>query len=146
LVVLIPGLVVLVGGQCISFFVWNAALSCGLQEDDPNSSDMVEATFLAAISWGAAGADTLVQGTLVILTLIGIFRQKEFGYFTGNALFIIWIYDTIMLTLERIAVYKWDIEPDLSRALYIGPLMTLIWGIPGVISIACLAVNWSYFR
>lgn len=93
------------------------------------------------MSWGEAGADVLVQGTLIILTLIGILRRRRFGFVTGITLATIWIYVTFMVTLQRIGLYNWGVVPDLSRAKLVGPLMVALWGIPGVISLICLIAN-----
>ena len=142
---LILGLVVLLFGQALSFFAWGAALSLGFQEDSRISTDIVERT-MGAISWGEAGADVFVQGTLIILTLIGILRRRQFGFVTGVTLFTIWIYTTLMLTLQRIGLYNWGLVPDLSRAKYIGPAMVALFCIPGVISLICLTANRDFFN
>ena len=47
-------------------------------------SDIVERT-IAGMSGGEACADTFVQGTLVILTLVGIFRRRRFAFITGTS-------------------------------------------------------------
>ncbi len=142
---LISGLVMLLFAQALSFFAWDAAFSLGLQEDSRNSTDIVERT-IGAMSWGEAGADVLVQGTLIILTLIGILRRRQFGFVTGVTLTTIWIYVTLMVPLQRIGLYNWGVVPDLSRAKYVGPFMVALWGIPGVISLICLIANRDFFN
>lgn len=92
------------------------------------------------------GADVLVQGTLIILTLIGILRRRQFGFVTGVTLTTIWIYVTLMIPLQRIGLYNWGVVPDLSRAKVVGPLMVALWGIPGVISLICLTANRDFFN
>jgi hypothetical protein len=141
---LISGLVMLLFAQALSFFAWDAAFSLGLQEDSRNSTDIVERT-IGAMSWGEAGADALVQGTLIILTLIAILRRRRFGFVTGVTLAIIWIYATFVITLQRIGLYYWGVVPDLSRAKIYGPVMVALWGIPGVISLICLIENRDFF-
>jgi hypothetical protein len=142
---LISGLVMLVFMQALSFFAWDTALSLGVQEDSRNATDIVERT-MGAVSWGEAGVDFSVQGTLIILTLIGILRRRQLGFVCGVTLMTMWIYLTISLTLQRIGLYYWDIVPDLSRAKHVGPLMVAIWGIPGVISLICLTANRDFFN
>jgi hypothetical protein len=142
---IISGLVVLLFGQALSFFAWDAAYSLGVQEDSRNSTDIVERT-IGAMSWGEAGADVIVQGTLIILTLIGILWRRRFGFVTGITLAIIWIYVTFVVTLQRIGLYNWGVVPDLSRAKIYGPVMVILWGIPGVISLICLIANRDFFN
>ncbi len=141
---LISGLVFTLFAQALSFFTWDAALSLGLQEDSPHSTDVVERT-IGAMSWGESGADVPVQGTLIILTLIGILRRRRFGYVTGVTQATIWIYVTLMAVLQRIAFYNWGVVPDLSRVQQVGPAITLLAGIPGIIMLVCLTVNRGFF-
>jgi hypothetical protein len=83
---------------------------------------------------------------LIILTLIGILRRRQFGYVAGVTLFTIWICTTLMLTLQRIGLYNWGLVPDLSRTKYIGIAMVALYGIPGVILLICLSTNQDFFR
>ena len=142
--VIIPGLLGVVGGQALSFFAWDVALSLGLQEDHPESTDVVELT-MGAVSWGEAITDTLVQGTLVIVTLIGILRQRQYGYVAGMALYALWVYVTMMATFQRVGLYQWGLVSDFSRLKSVGIPMAIFWGIPGIISIICLKANRSFF-
>ena len=71
----ISGLVMLLFAQGLSFFAWDAAYSLGVQEDSRNSTDIVERT-IGAMSWGEAGADFLVQGTLIIWTRALLFSLE----------------------------------------------------------------------
>jgi uncharacterized membrane protein YuzA (DUF378 family) len=144
LFLLVTGLVFTLFAQALSFFAWDTAFSLGLQEDSRTSADVVERA-IGAMSWGEAGADVLVQGTLIILTLIGIFQQRPFGFVTGVALAIIWIYVALMIPLQRIGFYKWDVVPDLSRAAYVTPIALILIGIPGVVSLICLVANRDFF-
>jgi hypothetical protein len=141
---LITGLFFTLFAQALSFFAWDAALSLGLQEDSPNSTDMVERT-IGAMSWGEAGADVPVQGALIVLTVIGILRRRQFGFVTGVALTTIWIYVAIMILLQRIDLYHWGVVPDLSRAKYLAPFIVALIGIPGVLSLICLTANREFF-
>jgi hypothetical protein len=141
----ILGLIVSFSGQVVSVLSWDTALSLGLQEDSPHSADIVE-RMVGAISWGEAVADVPVQGTLIILTLIGILRRRRFGFVAGVALATIWIYVAIMIPAQRIGLYSWGVVSDLSRAQYVGPLMVGLVGIPGVISLICLIANRQFFE
>lgn len=142
---LTSGLFVTLFGQALSILSWDTALSLGLQDDSPHSDDIVE-RMMMAISWGEAGADVLVQGTLIILTVVGIFLRRRFGYVAGVGLAIIWIYVTFLITLESIALHTWGLVPDLSRAQHVGPLIGVLVGIPGVVSLVCLMANRAFFE
>lgn len=145
ILMLTSGMFLTIFAQALSFFSWDTALSVGLQEDSPHSADIVERV-MGAISWGEAGADVLVQGTLIVLTLIGILLRRQFGFLAGIAESIIWIYVTLLITLQRIALYNWDLVPDLSRAKYLGPVMFVFVGIPGVLMLVCLIANRHFFE
>jgi hypothetical protein len=142
---LISGLVFTLFAQALSFFAWDAALSVGLQEDSRYSSDVTERT-IGAMSWGESGADVPVQGTLVILTLIGILRRRRFGFVTGVTQATIWIYVTLMVMLQRVGFYNWGVVPDLSRLEQVGPAMILLAGIPGIVMLVCLIANRGFFE
>ena len=144
-ILVVTGLFLTLFAQALSFFAWDAALSLGLQEDSRNSTDMVEKT-VGAMSWGEAGADIIVQGTLIILTLIGIFRRYPFGFITGMIQATIWIYVALLVSLQRIALYKWGVVSDLSRFWDVGPFIILLAGVPGVIMIFSLVANRQFFN
>jgi hypothetical protein len=141
---IISGLFLTLFAQALSFFAWDTALSLGLQEDSRNSTNIVERT-IGAISWGEAGADIIVQGTLIILTLAGILMRRQFGFVTGMAQSTIWIYVTLLAIFQRVGFYYWGVVSDLSRAQDAGIAMVLLAGIPGVISLICLAANQEFF-
>ena len=142
---LVSGLAFTIFAQSLSFFAWDYALSLGLQEDSPRSADMVERT-IGAMSWGEVGADVLVQTTLIILALIGILRRRLYGFVAGVTQATIWIYVTLMVPLQRIGLYDWGVVPDLSRARYVGPVMIILAGVPGVIMLICLVSNRRFFE
>ena len=132
-------------GQALSFFAWDVAHSLALQEYSTKSSDLVERT-IAGMSWGEACADTFVQGTLVILTLVGIFRRRRFAFITGISLAILWIYYTFLVPVARIGLYNWGVASDLSQAKLFGLIFILLYGIPGIISLVCLVANRQFFE
>jgi len=132
-------------GQAISFFAWDVAHSLGLQEYSTKSTDIVERT-IAGMSWGEACADTFVQGTLVIITLVGIFLRRRFAFITGISLAILWIYYTFLIPVARIGLYNWGVASDLSQAKIMGLIFVLLCGIPGIISIICLVANRQFFE
>ena len=132
-------------GQVLSFFAWDVAHSLGLQEYSTKSSDLVERT-IAGMSWGEACADTFVQGTLVILTLVGIFRRRQFAFITCISLAILWIYYTFLIPVARIGLYNWGVASDLSQAKLFGLIFILLYGIPGIISLICLVANRQFFE
>ena len=131
-------------GQAISLISWDTAVSWGMQEDSPDSADMV-AKVMVAVSWGEAAADVLIQGSLIILTVTGILLGRRFGFITGIMLSAVWIYVTPLIIFQRISLYKWGLVSDLSRAELVGPLMVFFAGIPGVILLVCLVSNQGYF-
>jgi len=142
---LITGLIFTLFAQALSFFAWDAAYSLGLQEDSRHSADVVERA-MAAMSWGEAGADVFVQGSLILLTLIGIWKRRPFGFVCGVTLATIWIYMTFVIPLQRIGLYRWGVAADLSRAQYVTTLMIVLIGLPGVLSLICLTANRAFFR
>ena len=143
--VIISGGLFILFGQALSFFAWDVAYSLGFQEYSTESSDVVERT-IAGMSWGEACADTFVQGTLVILTLIGILRRRRFGFTTGISLAILWIYYTFLIPVSRIGLYNWGVASDLSQAKLMGLVFILLCGIPGVILPICLVANRQFFE
>jgi hypothetical protein len=143
--VIITGGLFILCGQALSFFAWDVAHSLGFQEYSTKSSDIVERT-IAGMSWGEACADTFVQGTLVILTLVGIFRRRRFAFITGISLAVLWIYYTFLIPGARIGLYNWGVASDLSQAKLMGLIFILLCGIPGIISIICLVANRQFFE
>ncbi len=141
----VSGLGLTIFAQGLSFFHYQGALSIGLQEDLPNSPDLVERA-MAAVSWGEAGADIIIQGALIILALIGIIRKRWWGLSAGLAQAIIWIYVTLMVPLQRIGLYLFNAEPDLERFQYVWPLMAAMSGLPGLLMLICLVANRRYFE
>lgn len=141
----VGGLVVGVGGQALSLWNWDAALALGLQEDHRNNSSDTLERAIAAVSWGEAAADVLVQGPLILVSLIGIWRQRSYGYVACITTAILWIYVTLLLSLERIGLYRQGLTPDLSRYWSVGLPMALLVGIPGVVLLICLVANQDFF-
>jgi hypothetical protein len=139
------GLGFTLAAQGISFFDWQAALSLGVQEDRGDSPDMVERT-MAAVSWGEAGADVAVQGSLIVLALIGIFLKRWWGWAAGVAQSVIWVYVTMMASLQRLGLHRLGVEPDLARFEYVFPVMLMGIGLPGVVMLVCLVANRRVFR
>ena len=64
-----------VGGQGLSVISWDTALSLGLQEDDPESENVMERS-LVPIEWGTAMADVILQTTFILLAFYGLFRRR----------------------------------------------------------------------
>ena len=143
--IIISGGFIVFFGQALSFFAWDVAHSLGFQEYSTESSDIVERT-IAGYSWGEAFADTFVQGTLVIVTLIGILRRRRYAFITGISLAILWIYYTFLIPGARIGLYNWGVAADLSQARLMGLIFIFLFGIPGVISIICLVANRQFFE
>lgn len=138
------GLVFTLFGQGLSVFAWDTAVEIGMQEDSRYSANPVEKT-MGAVSWGEAGADLLVQGTLIALTLLGIFRRKPYGLFAGCAESVILIYVTPMVLLQRVALYLWGLESDLSRFGELWAVMIFLALVPGAIMLVCLIANMNFF-
>lgn len=131
--------------QALSFFSWDVALALGLQEDARTSESVVERT-VGAMSWGEAGADLFVQGTMIILAIAGIFARRGFGLVAGIAQGIFWIYIAILVPMQRFGLYLWGVEPDLSRMQSLGPVVFLLAGVPGAILLVALIANRDYFH
>lgn len=132
-------------GQVLSLTSWDTAVAVGLQEDSPTSDSMVERT-MVAVSWGEAGADVPVQGTLIVLIVVGIVRRRPFGFVAGVGLGILWIYVTPMICLQRVGLYTWGLEPDLARLAHVGPLMVLFAAVPGIVLLVCMVANRWFFH
>jgi hypothetical protein len=131
-------------GQVLSVVSWDTALALKLQEDSPDSADPAERA-LGAVSQGEAGADVIVQGALIALTVLGIVRKKFYGYVAGMAQAVIWIYVTLLVTFQRVTFFTWGLSPDLSRAAHVAPLMVLFALVPGVLVLIALTANRGYF-
>lgn len=141
---LVSGGVFTVFAQGLSFLKWDAALHIHLQEDSRTSQDPVEKT-VGAMSQGEAGADVIVQGTLIILALVGVFLRHPVGFIAGVAQGIIWIYVTFMVLFQRWMLYRWGVVNDLARLKHVAPAMVLAAGVPGAVMIACLVANRGFF-
>lgn len=131
-------------GQAVSLISWDTAVSWGMQEDSPQSADTMVRT-MVAVSWGEAGADVLIQGSLIILTVIGILLRRRFGFITGIMLSAVWIYVTFLIIFQRVSLYRWGLAPDMSRVQDVWPVMVFFAGIPGMILLICLISNREYF-
>ena len=140
----LSGFIFTLFGQGLSVLSWDTALALGLQEDSRTSPDIVERS-IGAMSQGEAGADFLVQGALFLLTIIGIFRRKFYGYVAGMAQGVLWIYVTFMVIFQRLTFYTWGLVPDLSRAEYVAPIMFLAAMVPGIFTLYVLEKNRSWF-
>ena len=143
-ILLITGILFTLLGQAVSLISWDTAISLGLQEDSPHTADMVT-KMMVAVSWGESGADVIVQGSLIILTIVGIFLRRRFGFVTGIMLAGIWIYVTFLIILQRISLYKWGLVSDLSRVNQIWLLMIVAAGIPSIVFLVCLLQNHEFF-
>lgn len=130
--------------QGLSFLNWDAALSIRLQEDSRTSEDPVERT-IGAMSQGEAGADVIVQGTVIVIAFAGIFLRHPVGWVAGLVQGVIWIYVTLMVLCQRWMLFRWGVVRDLARLRYLAPIMVLFFGVPGVVTIVCLAVNRGFF-
>jgi len=144
IILVLSGSVFTMFAQGLSFLNWEAALSMRLQEDSRTSGDPVEKT-MGAMSQGEAGADVIVQGALIILSFAGIFLRHPFGWVTGLAQGVLWIYVTFMVLFQRWMLFRWGVVKDLRRFKQVAPIMVLAAGLPGVVMIVCLVVNRDYF-
>ena len=75
IIFIVAGLLLTLFAQGLSVVSWKTALAMNLQEDSPDSTDPAERA-LGAVSQGEAVADVIVQGTLILITLVGIVRRK----------------------------------------------------------------------
>jgi len=72
-------LLIVIGGQAVSFVNFELAVSLGFQEDDPNSSDpFIRGRVL--LEQGTAGTDVIIQGLLLIGAIVGLLQRRAFGY------------------------------------------------------------------
>lgn len=141
---LLSGGVFTIFAQGLALLNWDAALSMHLQEDSRTSGDPVEKT-IGAMSQGEAGADVIVQGTLVVLSFAGIFLRHPVGWVAGLAQGVLWIYVTFMVLFQRWMFFRWGVVKDLARFKQVAPIMVLAAGLPGIAMIVCLVANRDYF-
>jgi hypothetical protein len=141
---LFNGGVLTIFAQGLSLVNWDAALSIRLQEDSTTTEDPVERT-VVAMSQGEAGADVIVQGTLIVLSLVGVFLRHPVGLLAGVAQGVIWIYVTFLVLFQRWMLYRWGVVSDLGRLKQVAPIMVLAAGVPGAVMIACLVANQGFF-
>lgn len=141
---LVSGGVFTVFAQGLSLLKWDTALRLRLQEDSPASRDPVEKA-VGAMSQGEAGADVVVQGTLIAVSVAGILLRHPAGFVAGIAQGVIWVYVTIMVLLQRWMLRRWGVVNDLSRLKHVAPAMILAAGVPGAAMIVCLVANRGFF-
>ncbi len=125
------------GGQVLSLLHWDLAMRLGLQENDPDSADIVQRIF-AQGEWGVCLVDTLLVVPLLVVGLVGILCRRFWGLVAGLMGAICWTYMFWVYTAQRYAVVcrggmgPWNDYAGIVIAfalLVLVPCLLTIWGL-----------------
>ncbi len=125
------------GGQILSLADWDLALRLQLQENDPNSSDIVQRV-LAQVEWGVCVADVFLVLPLFTVGLVGVILRRRWGMIAGMMGAICWIYMFVAYTAQRCALVfrggmgQWSDYSGIIGAfalLCLVPCSLIIWGL-----------------
>lgn len=144
LVLLLFALIFGPGGQAISFISWDKAISLGLQEDHPDSRDVMERS-LVPIEWGTAIADVILQTALILLALYGLIRKHWIGLAAGTMTFTVFMYAALFFFFQRYGIKVWN-TGDWTHWQKIATLFLIFAGSLGIIGLVCLWGNRKYFK
>jgi hypothetical protein len=125
------------GGQALSLINWDLAMFLKLQENDPNSPDIVQRV-LAQVEWGVCAADVLLVLPLFAVGFAGVLMRRHWGMVTGMMAAICWIYMFVTYAAQRYAVVfrggmgQWSEYAGIIVAfalLCLLPCLLTIWGL-----------------
>jgi len=118
--------------QAYSLLDWNSAVELGLQNESFDG-DPVERAW-ALESWSVVMADMLWPMPITVLALIGIVRNRFFGFVTGMMAFTVGVYFPVVFAFQR-----WDTHRGTAV------VALCLWTIPCLLGIAGLWVNRKRF-
>ena len=125
------------GGQILSLVDWDLALRLQLQENDPNSSEIVQRV-LAQVEWGVCVADVFLVLPLFAVGVIGVILRRRWGMIAGMMGAICWVYMFVAYTAQRCALVfrggmgQWSDYAGIIGAfalLCLVPCSLIIWGL-----------------
>lgn len=125
------------GGQLLSLIDWDLARRLQLQENDPNSPDLVQ-RILAQVEWGVCVADVLLTLPLFAVGLAGVVLRRRWGMIAGMMAAICWIYMFAAYTAQRWALVvrggigQWSDYAGVIGAfalLCLIPCLLIVWGL-----------------
>jgi hypothetical protein len=132
------------GGQAVSVISWETAISIGLQEDHPDSKDVMERS-LVPIEWGTAVADVILQTIVIMLALYGIIRRRWIGLAAATMQFIILIYAALLYFFQRYGIKVWS-TGDWTRWQETAIFFLVFAGSLGILGLVCVWSNRKYFK
>jgi hypothetical protein len=91
------------GGQVLSLLNWDLAMRLQLQENDPNSADIVHRV-LARVEWGVCVADALLVAPLFTVGLAGVLLRRRWGQVAGMMASVCWVYMFLVYAAQRYAL------------------------------------------
>jgi hypothetical protein len=130
-------IVVAGGGQVLSLLDWSLAMHLQLQENDPNSPDLVQRV-LAHVEWGVCVADAFLVVPLFIFGLAGVILRRRWGQVAAMMASACWAYMFLAYTAQRFALVfrggmgKWSDYAGIVEGfalLGLGPCLLAIWGL-----------------
>ena len=120
--------------QAYSLLDWEGAIALGIQGESFRGGAVERA--LANVEWGIALADILWVLPITIIALIGILKNKLYGYTAAMMDFAICVYFPLFFTIQR-----WDTDFETA----IGAI--ILFAIPSILGIISLWHNrFRYFK
>ncbi|MEW6368811.1 MAG: hypothetical protein AB1714_29635 [Acidobacteriota bacterium] len=123
--------------QVVSLLDWGLALRLQLQENDPESADIVQRV-LAHVEWGVCVADALLVMPLMAAGLAGVLFRRRWGQVAGMMSAICWVYMFMTYTAQRYGLVfrggmgQWSDYAGIVGAFAVvglGPCLLTLWGL-----------------
>jgi len=133
-----------VGGQGLSVISWDTALSLGLQEDDPESENVMERS-LVPIEWGTAMADVILQTTFILLAFYGLLRRHWIGLAAATMQFTVYVYVGLQYFFQRFGIKVWA-TGDWAQWQSLATIVLVAFSFVGWLGLVCLWINRKYFE
>jgi len=121
------------GMQAYSLVNWDHAVDLGLQ-NERFTGDAAERAW-ALESWGVAMADMLWALPVGIVALVGILRNRLYGFAAGLMELSIGIYFPLFFAFQRWALFRGTVLFAL-----------LVWALPSLLGILGLWANREFFK
>jgi|GEM_PF-507004 len=144
MVLLFIALIFGTGGQTLSIISWDTANSLGLQEDHPDSKDVMERS-LVPVEWGTAMADVILQTLVILLAMYGIIRKHWIGLATATIEFGILIYAALFFFFQRYGIKVWE-TGDWTHWQSLATYFLIFTFCLGLLGLVCLWSNRKYYN